>query len=141
MLVVDPRSEWSIRVADRRAYQEHGIDQRRAHIEASIASFGQLRERTGGNVEIRVTEDPLTCGATMIDGTELTSETRIVIQHYSYKKGDATEPSPVFAVRPDREWFAEFREELENLWRDSSLWPEPNSLLTPSDEIRPTHPP
>ena len=89
-----------------------------------------------------MTEDPLTCGATMIDGTELTSDTRIVIQHYSYKKHDATEPSPVFVVRPsDRVWFAEFREELENLWRDSSLWPEPKSLLTPSNEILPTHSP
>lgn len=126
VLVVDPRSEWSVRVADRRAYQEHGIGQRRAHIEASIAAFRQLRDRTGGNVEIRVTDDPLTFGATMIDGTEFTGETQIVIQHYSYKKRHATEPNPVFAVRPsDRKWFAEFREELDNLWRDGSLWPEP----------------
>ena len=70
-----------------------------------------------------MTEDPLTFGAIMIDGAELTSETRIVIQHYSYKKRDATEPNPVFVVRPsDREWFEEFREELRNLWRDGTLW-------------------
>jgi hypothetical protein len=123
VLVIDPKLDWPIKVADRRAYHEHGIEQRRAHIEASIKSFCQLRERTGGNVEIRVTEDPLTFGATMIDGSELTNETRIVIQHYSYKKRDATEPNPVFVVRPsDRVWFADFREEVENLWHDGTLW-------------------
>jgi hypothetical protein len=123
VLVVNPKSEWPIKVADRRAYHEHGIEQRRAHIEASIRSFCELRERTSGNVEIRVTEDPLTFGATMIDGSSVTSETRIVIQHYSYKKRDAIEPNPVFVVRPsDREWFTNFQEELENLWRDGTLW-------------------
>jgi hypothetical protein len=45
--------------------------------------------------------------------------TRIVIQHYSYKKREAREPNPVFVLYPrDAEWFAEFREEIENLWSD-----------------------
>jgi hypothetical protein len=125
VLVVDPRSEWAVRIADRRAYQEHGIEQRRAHIEQSIKSFRELRDRTGGHVDIRVTDDPLTFGATMIDGVSPTRETQIVIQHYSYKKRNATEPNPVFVIRrSDGEWFDEYREELENLWRDGASWPE-----------------
>jgi len=124
VLIVDPRSDWSIRIADKRAYLEHGLEQRRAHIESSIVTFRQLQQRTGGHVEIKVTEDPLTFGATMIDAAEHTSETRIVIQHYSYKKRNAAEPNPVFIVRPaDQEWFKEFQEELENLWRDGAASP------------------
>jgi hypothetical protein len=50
--------------------------------------------------------------------------TRIVIQHYSFKKREATEPNPVFVVRPtDEEWFAEFKEELENLWESGTQLP------------------
>jgi hypothetical protein len=49
---------------------------------------------------------------------------RIVIQHYSFKKREATEPNPVFVVRPtDEEWFAEFKEELENLWESGTQLP------------------
>jgi hypothetical protein len=123
VLVVDPRSDWSIRIADRRAYQEHGLQQRRNHIEASIAAFLELRQRTRGKLDIRVTDDPLTFGATMIDGQDLTAATRIVVQHYSFKKREASEPNPVFVVRPaDQKWFTDFREELETLWRSSTPW-------------------
>lgn len=123
VVVVDPRSDWSVQIADRRAYHEQGIEQRRRHIETSIASFLELQRRTNGDVAIRVTRDPLTFGATMIDGTNHTGETRIVIQHYSYKKREATEPNPVFVLRPaDEDWFSEFKEELENHWRDAIVW-------------------
>ncbi len=48
-----------------------------------------------------------------------------MIQHYSYKKHNATEPNPVYVIRPaDAVWFTEFQEELENLWRDGVLLPE-----------------
>jgi hypothetical protein len=123
VLVVDPRVEWSIRIADRRAYQEHGIDQRRKHIESSIEAFRQLESRTGGEVTIKVTDDPLTFGATMIDALKPSGQTRIVVQHYSYKKRQATEPNPVFVVKPsDGQWFLDIREEIENLWRDGRSW-------------------
>jgi hypothetical protein len=124
VLLVNPESEWTIRIADRRAYQEHGYDRRKQHIESSIETFRELSDRTGGRVELRVTDDPLTFGATMIDGERQTSRTRIIIQHYSFKKREATEPNPVFVVRPaDQEWFAEFKEELENLWASGTPLP------------------
>jgi hypothetical protein len=117
VLLVDPNAEWAVRTADRRAYQELTPELRKQAIENSITRFQGLREKTQGNVEIRVIDDPLVFGATMIDGDRNTEETRIVIQHYSFKKREAREPNPVFVVRPtDEGWFAEFKEELENLW-------------------------
>jgi hypothetical protein len=68
VLLVDPDSEWTIRIADRRAYQMHGYERRKQHIEASIETFRELKDRTGGEVQVRLTDDPLTFGATMIDG-------------------------------------------------------------------------
>jgi hypothetical protein len=65
-----------------------------------VGSFRQLLQRTNGDVELRVTDDPLTFGATMIDGELDSRHTRIVIQHYSYKKREAREPNPVFALYP-----------------------------------------
>jgi Domain of unknown function (DUF5919) len=119
VLLVNPENEWAVKTADRRAYFEQGYEQRKDHIDDSIGSFRQLLERTNGDVELRVTDDPLTFGATMIDGELDSRHTRIVIQHYSYKKREAREPNPVFVLYPrDAEWFAEFREEIENLWSD-----------------------
>ncbi|MEX2221159.1 MAG: DUF5919 domain-containing protein [Candidatus Rokuibacteriota bacterium] len=124
VLVVDPRSDSSIRIADRRAYQEHGLEQRRNHILASITAFRDLRRRTRGALEIRVIDDPLAFGATMIDGDDLTAATRIVVQHYSFKKRAASEPNPVFIVRPsDQQWFLDFKEELDNPWQSATAWP------------------
>jgi hypothetical protein len=123
VLVVDPGSEWTVRIADKRAYNEHGLEQRRAHIIASLEQFKQLSARAEREIEIRVTQDPLTFGATMIDGEEHTAQSRIVIQHYSYKKREAAEPNPVFTLEPaDGKWFIEFKEELENLWRDGQSY-------------------
>lgn len=121
VLLVDPESEWSVRIADRRAYHEHGYERRKQHIEASLQTFAELRDRTRGDVTVRLTTDPLTFGATMIDGALGSKHTRIIIQHYSFKKREAKEPNPVFEVRPeDGVWFSEFKEELENLWNSGS---------------------
>jgi hypothetical protein len=123
VLLVDPNADLAIRVADRRAYHEQGFAHRKGHIEGSIATFADLAARTGGEVQLKVIADPLTFGATMIDGDRGSTETRIVIQHYSFKKREAREPNPVFVVRPtDGVWFGEFREELENLWNAGRDW-------------------
>jgi hypothetical protein len=117
VLLVNPNAEWAVRTADRRAYQELSPQRRKQNIEDSIATFQNLQQQPHGNVEIRVIDDPLVFGATMIDGHRDTGDTRIVIQHYSFKKRAAREPNPVFVVRPaDEVWFTEFKEELENLW-------------------------
>lgn len=124
VILVDPNAQEAVRIADRRAYQELTPARRKQNIEASIATFRALEQQFRGNVEIRVIDDPLVFGATMIDGDLNTDETRIIIQHYSFKKRLAREPNPVFVVRPaDEGWFGEFKEELENLWSNGSAAP------------------
>jgi hypothetical protein len=121
VLVVNPDCEAAVIMADRRAYLEHGVEQRRQHIRFTFDSLRKLVNSTGKTIDVKIIDDPLTFGAAMIDGGAQTKGTKIVIQHYSYKKHAAREPNPVFVLKPsDGLWFSEFRDEIEGMWRDAA---------------------
>jgi Domain of unknown function (DUF5919) len=121
VLVVNPDCYAAVHIADRRAYLEHGVEQRRQHILFTFDSLKKMGEATGKEIEVRVTDDPLTFGASLVDGPSETRHTQVVIQHYSYKKTTAREPNPVFVLRPaDRPWFSEFQGEIDALWNDAA---------------------
>ena len=122
VIVVDPDASEAVRIADRRAYNEHGVDQRRAQILFTCDTLSKLVSHCAGKVELHVFDDPLTFGAVMIDPDPTTARSWIQVQHYSYKKQAVVEANPIFTLTPnDGRWFTGFREEILNLWRDSAV--------------------
>jgi hypothetical protein len=121
MVVVDPGDERVVAIADRRAYNEHGVEHRTQQIRLAIDTMLRLADKHPGTVEVRYSPDPLTFGAAAIDCEVIDEKSWIVVQHYSYKKSSVVEANPVFVLGPsDGQWFSGFKEEIDNIWRDAT---------------------
>ncbi len=71
-------------------------------------------------LEVRLVEDPLTFGATVVDPK--TSHGVLYYWHYSFKMSDANRPKMV--LRPaDGYWYEFFNEEVTSIWNNAKPWP------------------
>lgn len=120
VLVVDPTDEGLVRAAyDQR--RPHGTAERmRRRIVATLDELTDLREATGGDVEIRVASFIPPMGMNVID---LGSPNGVVLlQHYEHRP--PREPAPIFTLRPsDGFWYEHFAAEAERIWDDGVPWP------------------
>lgn len=121
VVLVDPTADTIINIADSRAYNEHGLEHRRGQIRFTLKTLIGLEKVATKPIEVGLFNDPFTFGAYWFRNSSYPTRARIVVQHYSYKKAKATEPNPVFVLGPaEANWYNEFGEELENIWRDST---------------------
>ncbi len=128
VLLLDPTDEGLVRAAF--TNRPHGItaDRLRRRIEATLDELADLRDGTGGELEIRVARfiPPMGMNAVDVEGPN----GLIILQHYEHRP--VREPAPIFAVTPrDGLWYEHFRAEAERLWDDGTPWP-----LAPVEALR-----
>lgn len=110
VLLVDPTSP-AVDVAAERYYAARSADMARARIRASLKLLGELKERTGGNLSVRLTSHPLSVGVITADGAS------IYVEYYSYQ----AHGEPKFVLDPgDGFAFQSILDEAEALWANAS---------------------
>ena len=127
VLVVDPTDDALVRAAS--AHRPQGTaDRLKRRIEATLKELADLRDATGGDVEIRVASFVPPMGINAIDVGS--PDGLIVLQHYEHRP--AREPAPIITMRPaDGSWYQHFASEAERLWDDGTPWP-----LAPVEALR-----
>jgi Domain of unknown function (DUF5919) len=91
----------------------------RSQISQSLRECCRLRERTNGNLEIRITHSTLKFGLNFLD-VESRNAT-LFVQLYSFRQPG--ESQPLFILRrSDGYWFEYFRSQAETLWKESVVY-------------------
>jgi len=119
ILLVNPDSP-ACEIAARRDYEPTIPEDQRAAIRRSISLFQELSQKTGGQVEIRLADHPLTFGGIIVDPE--TSQGILYLWHYGFKTRVANRPKMV--LRPvDGYWYEFFKEEIASIWDSAVPWP------------------
>jgi hypothetical protein len=99
----------------------------KARILGTLGELSDLRNSTGGRLEIRVSSFPpmMSIGVIDADGPD----GLLITQHKEYKPSG--EAAPIICLnRKDGFWFSHFLAEAERLWDDGTPWP-----LSPSHAL------
>ena len=121
ILLVNPDSS-ACDIAAMREYPPTTPDDQRGAIRRSLSVLHVLSQETGGNLEIRLADHPLTFGA--IVGDPETSQGVLYLWHYAFKTRVANRPKMV--LRPvDGYWYELFKEEVTAIWDSAMPWHGP----------------
>jgi hypothetical protein len=120
VLLLDPTDDVSIRAAGTRNSVRLTPDRLKARINATLDELVSLRDRTGGQLEIRVGAFPAAMGMNVID--PYAPNGILVIQHKEYKPLGESAPIMHFK-RGDGFWYSHFLDEAERIWEDGNPWP------------------
>lgn len=102
-----------------RPYSDVNVERTRSEIRASLQSWQHLSQGTGGRLELRVIDYPLSYGGFFFDTGEPNGS--IYVRYYPYKMRDDTRPRLVLYPR-DAYWFAFYCEEAAALWAAAVPW-------------------
>jgi hypothetical protein len=128
VLLLDPTNSALVRAASEDRPHGTPTDRLKRRIEATLDELGNLRDTTGGELEIRVARFIPQMGINAIDVGS--SDGLIVLQHYEHKP--IGESAPIFSLSPaDGFWYEHFAAEAERLWVDGTPWP-----LAPAEALR-----
>jgi Domain of unknown function (DUF5919) len=119
-LLLDPTNEALIRTVSARNSVGLTPDRLKARINATLDELISLRDRTGGQLEIRVASSPPAMGMNVID--PYAPNGALVVQHKGYKPIGESAPIMRFK-REDGFWFSHFLDEAERIWEDGNSWP------------------
>jgi len=102
-----------------RPHSDVDVERTKSEIRASLQSWQRLKETSGGCLELRVVDYPLSYGGFFFDSDDPTGS--IYIRYYPYKMRDDTRPRLVLYAT-DVYWFAFYREEAAALWASAHPW-------------------
>jgi len=118
ILLVNPDSA-ACAITAMREYTPMTPDDQRAAIRRSLSVLYELSQGTGGNLEIRLADHPLTFGA--IVGDPATSQGVLYLWHYAFKTRTANRPKVVLHPA-DGYWYELFKEEITSIWDSAVPW-------------------
>lgn len=106
-------------MSEMRAYTKGNVERASNEIQNSLQDFCELRQIAPKKIEIRTIHHPLGHGVVATDPD--TPLGALYISNYPFKtKGGSL---PRFVLRPkDGRWYDLYRQELKNLWDNSSEW-------------------
>ena len=120
VLLVDPGNEELLKTASSQRPHDPTPARLRKRIEATLDELAELRDRTGGRVEIRVASFLPAMGISVMN--EDRKDGVIVLQHHEHKP--AGEAAPIIQLKAtDGYWYHHFLAEANRMWKDGSPWP------------------
>jgi hypothetical protein len=120
ILLLDPSNDGMLGQAATKHRSGLSPERLKARILGTLDELTNLRDNTGGNLEIRVASFSLTVGINAIDSESPYGV--IVVQHYEHKPSE--EAAPIICLkRADGFWFSHFLGEAERMWKDGTPWP------------------
>lgn len=126
VLIVNPKSKYGDIIAKRKFSHDPADDVQRIQ-QLTLNKLHSLRIEKSlkadlkKNLEVRVTEYPPFFGAIAVDPDS--NEGVIYIEHYSYQMEDDL---PKMEFRPnDTRWFQLYKQQIVNMWNDSTAWERP----------------
>jgi hypothetical protein len=127
VLLLDPTNDSLIRAASMRNSARLTPDRLRNKIKATLDELVSIRDRTGGQLEIRVAPLPPAMGMNIID--PYTPNGVLVVQHKEHNPLGESAPIMRFR-RQDGFWFNHLLDEAERIWEDGGPWPlNPDQML------------
>ncbi|MEW5871780.1 MAG: hypothetical protein AB1894_21105 [Chloroflexota bacterium] len=118
ILVLDPNSA-AVEAIAKRVYKDVSIERSRGSIKDSLRSMHHLKLRTGGKLEIRVTDYPVTIGGILTDPN--TTHGKLFLENYTYKMRDIDLPK-ILLQSKDEQWYEFYKSQMDTLWENGTAW-------------------
>jgi hypothetical protein len=116
ILLVNPDSR-ACEITASRVYVDMDAERNRHGIQATLKTLSNLKQKTPGKLEIRLTDYPPSFGGFIIDPD--TAEGVTYLKHYTYKMPEEDIPRVVFHPK-DKYWYKFFTKQAQILWQDSA---------------------
>lgn len=118
VLLVHPEGP-ALEIAVSRNYVLRNAANKRSDIIQTLQLLCNLKESTGGSLQIRTIENPLSYGATVINPN--TGTGILYLEHYTFRV--SSDSIPRFVLQPkDTHWYDFFKKEIEALWDYGTEW-------------------
>jgi hypothetical protein len=118
VLLVVPESE-AARLAEDRLGLRPDYERRKFQTESSLRHLADLAARVGGRLEVRLTKQELTFGATLVSPG--TSQAALYVEYYAY--GGIWDGLPLAIAPADGRWYDFHVSQIEALWKDAAAAP------------------
>lgn len=119
VLMVHPESP-AFEMAMARNYMQADLEHFRAVAYGHLKYLSDLKKIAPDRIEVRTINNPLSFGANMIDPESPNG--LIYIRHYPYRTAGGAKPVFVFNRKKYKRWFEFYREEINLMWNDASVW-------------------
>jgi hypothetical protein len=126
VLLIQPDSR-AAQLAEDRLGVPADYQRRRFQTESSLGHLANLAEQAGGRLEVRLTEQELGFGATVIRAG--TSRAVIYVEYYAYR--GIRDGLPLVITPADGRWYDFHLGQIEALWEDATAW-QPSNPNTPT---------
>jgi hypothetical protein len=128
IIFVDPDSP-ACPMAAMNHFEPMTVDDKRNTILRSLNICRQLKQETGGKLQVRLLNYMPAFAATLIDPQ--TSESVIYLKYYRFKSPDGNGPRLVFYPN-DGYWYESIKKEIARIWANSTVWPDLDKAASPS---------
>jgi hypothetical protein len=108
------------------------VDDKRNAILRSLNMCRQLKQKTGGNLQVRLLNYMPAFAAALIDPQ--TSESVIYLKYYRFKSPDGNGPRLVFYPN-DGYWYESIKKEIACIWANSKIWPDLDKAASSSKKF------
>ena len=122
VLLIVPDSE-AARLAEDRLGPRPDYARRKFQTESSLRHLADLADKAGGRLEVKLTKQELTFGATLVSSG--TSHAALYVEYYAY--GGIWDGLPLAISPADGRWYDFHASQIEALWKDASAWLVPAS--------------
>jgi hypothetical protein len=126
VLLIQPGSR-AAQLAEGRLGIPADYERRRFQTESSLGHLANLAKKVDGRLEVRLTEQELGFGATIIRAG--TSRAVIYVEYYAYR--GIRDGLPLVITPADGRWYDFHLGQIEALWEDATAWP-PSIPNTPA---------
>ncbi|WP_432891703.1 hypothetical protein ACQPYH_15310 [Kribbella sp. CA-245084] len=118
VLLIDPTDERI--VAEAAKHRSPGRSALLAQrVRGTLDELVELKQSTGGNLEIRVAQFVPAIGVNLLRGS---GSATLAVQHAEFKPSG--EPGPILHLSPaDGPWFTRYEQQAERMWTTGTPWP------------------
>jgi hypothetical protein len=131
VLLIVPDSE-AARLAEDRLGLRPDYERRKFQTESSLRHLAELADKVGGRVEVKLTKQELTFGATLVSPG--TSQAAVYVEYYAY--GGIWDGLPLAITPADGRWYDFHVSQIEALWKDASAAPTSRPPTLPGSSLR-----